>query len=287
MSPQDLNAFAAYTQGRYGLDRLDLYLDRSGLLVLDRIEVARDSRGSGSGSRAMQHLVDFADEHGLRMGLSTANPSDGMGTSSRARLVRFYKRFGFVENKGRSRDFSVSSSLNMLREPSEPSEPREQQDSPRLSNPAKTERALKPDNTVIVRRTRAAFGGAEDQIQVGVLTTPGKGFGGSDLLVRVSAYRLPGENVFRVKSAGAVSGWGPFGYDVLMEKVTELGAWLAPDDQFVSESAQEVWRQYSQRRDVRSVQDGEPRFPGDAAYQKTPKLLLKLRKSPRFVEIDD
>ena len=37
------------------------------------------------------------------------------GTTSQARLKRFYKRFGFQENSGRRRDFAISST--MIREP--------------------------------------------------------------------------------------------------------------------------------------------------------------------------
>lgn len=115
IDPTTLSTFAAATKRELLLDRFDLRLDRDGLIVLDRIVVPVVSRQRGAGSEAMRRLVAFADDHHARLGLSLANPSDGIGTSSRSRLIKFYKRFGFVENKGRARDFSVS--WDMLREP--------------------------------------------------------------------------------------------------------------------------------------------------------------------------
>jgi hypothetical protein len=47
------------------------------------------------------------------MSLSTAQRDPHHGTTSSSRLKRFYKRFGFVENKGRSYDPSISD--NMIR----------------------------------------------------------------------------------------------------------------------------------------------------------------------------
>jgi hypothetical protein len=59
----------------------------------------------------MRELADLADDLGKRVTLSPAVRDDHMGTTSRSRLVDFYKRFGFVENKGRKKDFAVSDSM--------------------------------------------------------------------------------------------------------------------------------------------------------------------------------
>jgi hypothetical protein len=61
----------------------------------------------------MEEIVDYADKHGLNMSLHTAQRDPHHGTTSSSRLKTFYKRFGFVENKGRHYDPSVSD--NMLR----------------------------------------------------------------------------------------------------------------------------------------------------------------------------
>lgn len=87
-------------------------------LRLNLLVVPRGLRKQGLGSEAMRRLGEYADKKHLRILLdpATASPTEGaaQGTTSRARLVRFYKRFGFVENKGRRKDFSVSA--GMIRE---------------------------------------------------------------------------------------------------------------------------------------------------------------------------
>ena len=83
-----------------------------GKAELSRIVVPEAQRGSGTGTKAMKHLTDWADANGKTVTLS---PSSDFG-GNKARLVEFYKRFGFVENKGRNKDFSISDT--MFREPS-------------------------------------------------------------------------------------------------------------------------------------------------------------------------
>jgi ribosomal protein S18 acetylase RimI-like enzyme len=78
------------------------------LLSINRIEVDRDKRKRGLGTMAMHDLTDFADENGLRIELS---PDDSLGATSKGRLKEFYKRFGFVENKGRNKDFRTSATM--------------------------------------------------------------------------------------------------------------------------------------------------------------------------------
>ena len=75
---------------------------------LSKIVVPKESRGSGIGTKAMEDLIRYADENKKRIVLT---PSKDFGASSVARLVEFYKRFGFVENKGRSRDFSTREAM--------------------------------------------------------------------------------------------------------------------------------------------------------------------------------
>ncbi|QUO26134.1 hypothetical protein KEH57_04180 [Burkholderia cenocepacia] len=85
---------------------------RDGTIRLSKIVVSGDERGSGVGTRMMQELTQYADARRARIVLS---PSTDFGGSSVSRLKAFYKRFGFVENTGRNRDFTVSES--MIREP--------------------------------------------------------------------------------------------------------------------------------------------------------------------------
>ncbi len=89
---------------------LDVY-ERNGIISLQRIVVPEEKRKGGIGTRWMERLVAYADQTGQTITLS---PSVDFGASSRSRLVKFYKRFGFVENKGRAKDFSLSESMYRL-----------------------------------------------------------------------------------------------------------------------------------------------------------------------------
>ena len=69
------------------------------LLVGNRIEltwiIVKD-RKQGVGSAIMRELCDFADRYAVDITLTPASKGDHAATTSRARLIRFYKRFGFV-----------------------------------------------------------------------------------------------------------------------------------------------------------------------------------------------
>lgn len=91
--------------------KLDIGIDSSGVMRLSRI--ISPEQGSGIGSAIMQKLTDFADQTGTRMALT---PSGDFGGNVR-RLRDFYKRFGFIDNKGANKDFSISET--MLRDPEE------------------------------------------------------------------------------------------------------------------------------------------------------------------------
>jgi len=93
----DLRAFIAY--------------ERPQEIVLGMIEVQKVERNKGIGSAVMQELIDYADTKQKRIILTPGIRDDRHGTTSRARLVKFYKRFGFVENKGRNKDFSISDGM--------------------------------------------------------------------------------------------------------------------------------------------------------------------------------
>jgi GNAT superfamily N-acetyltransferase len=96
-------------EARYpGLD-LWISIGPSGDLQLSQIVVPQ--RNSGIGTAVMQELTKFADRHGLTMTLTPDNSYGG----SVARLKVFYRRFGFVPNKGRRKDYRFSNS--MLRRP--------------------------------------------------------------------------------------------------------------------------------------------------------------------------
>jgi GNAT superfamily N-acetyltransferase len=76
--------------------------DADNPLIVHKIVVPKTDRSSGKGTEAMKTITDYADRHGLTVALT---PDSAFG-GSKTRLVQFYKRFGFVPNKGRNRDFS-------------------------------------------------------------------------------------------------------------------------------------------------------------------------------------
>jgi GNAT superfamily N-acetyltransferase len=81
--------------------------EKDGIITVSKIIVPEAERGTGKGTAAMQALVDYADRTGQHVALS---PSADFG-GTKKRLVEFYKRFGFVENKGKNRAFSTSESM--------------------------------------------------------------------------------------------------------------------------------------------------------------------------------
>jgi hypothetical protein len=109
--------WAAGVAERNNLESLSLFLERNGdTLRLDMIKAG--SKNQGSGTTAMQEVTEYADRNGLRITLTPGLEDARHGTTSRGRLVEFYKRFGFVENKGRNKDFTIGQS--MYREPQAP-----------------------------------------------------------------------------------------------------------------------------------------------------------------------
>lgn len=76
-------------------------------ITLSKIVVPEGERGKGAGTVAMEQLVQYADAVGKHIVLS---PSSDFG-GNKARLTNFYKRFGFVENKGANRAFSTMESM--------------------------------------------------------------------------------------------------------------------------------------------------------------------------------
>lgn len=86
-------------------------------IQLDSITVPKDKRKQGIGTQIMQELTNYADSVRKRLELSPGQKGDFHGTTSKGRLINFYKRFGLIENKGRNKDFTTT--RTMYREPNE------------------------------------------------------------------------------------------------------------------------------------------------------------------------
>lgn len=109
LTKDELDAFAEEVKARYNLHHFSLSL--AGRDIRLGFIWVRENPGSGVGTKAMEELCAFADKHGARI-ILTPNAKDEMfGTTSYARLVKFYKRFGFIENRGRKKDFSIQDAM--------------------------------------------------------------------------------------------------------------------------------------------------------------------------------
>lgn len=90
--------------------KLHASITRQGDIQLHKIDVPKDQRGKGIGSRFMKGLTKTADKQKRRITLSPEAES-----GYKKKLDTFYKNFNFKSNKGKNKDFSVSDT--MIRNP--------------------------------------------------------------------------------------------------------------------------------------------------------------------------
>lgn len=96
------------------LEEIRIYMRSCGALHIDGLKVKEKFRSSGIGEKVMKRILDFADATNLIVTLHAAAQS-----RYKAKLLSFYKNLGFVENKGKNRDYHISSpfSMTMYRRP--------------------------------------------------------------------------------------------------------------------------------------------------------------------------
>jgi GNAT superfamily N-acetyltransferase len=118
-------AVDAAQEGLEGLSRrwegvgVDNFITESnGKIKLHHVAVPKGKQNQGQGTSFMEDLTKYADGQGKRLELTPGQKDDRFGTTSNGRLKKFYKRFGFVENKGRNKDFTTIE--RMYREPTTP-----------------------------------------------------------------------------------------------------------------------------------------------------------------------
>lgn len=104
---ENIDSFAKQIESKYNLKSfiLDEYKDK---IKLSSIIINKEDRGKGTGSKAMEELCDYADRNQKIITLTPAVKDDFQGTTSQSRLIDFYKKFDFVLNKGRNKDFTIS-----------------------------------------------------------------------------------------------------------------------------------------------------------------------------------
>lgn len=108
---QNISAFMSEAAELIGktkhLKNVDLYPYRN-YVELCSIVVEKDQRKNKVGSRFMEELVFLADRHNVFLALT---PTTDFGATSVTRLRKFYKRFGFVRNLGRNKDFRTMNAM--------------------------------------------------------------------------------------------------------------------------------------------------------------------------------
>lgn len=80
-------------------------------VTLHKVVLPKEARGYGMGTDIMERIISWAD---INHKTITLTPSTDFGGSSVKRLKSFYKRFGFVENKGRNKNYEISESMYRL-----------------------------------------------------------------------------------------------------------------------------------------------------------------------------
>jgi GNAT superfamily N-acetyltransferase len=67
--------------------------------AIELIWIIVQNRKQDVGTAIMRELCEFADRHAAEIRFTPASKDDYAATTSRARLIRFYKRFDFVLDK--------------------------------------------------------------------------------------------------------------------------------------------------------------------------------------------
>ena len=77
------------------------------------VKIPKELKGQGIAKSIMKEILSIADKNNIILSLT---PTNEFG-SSKARLIDFYKKFGFVMNKGKNKNYQISNT--MLRLPNE------------------------------------------------------------------------------------------------------------------------------------------------------------------------
>ena len=107
---EDISPLTNYLKEKYNLKSLFIFENDTDIII-DMIEVPKENRKQGIGTAVMQEIIFYADKNNKRILLTPGLRDKKHGTTSRSRLIKFYKRFGFVENKGRNKDYTISYSM--------------------------------------------------------------------------------------------------------------------------------------------------------------------------------
>ena len=92
---------------KYGVD-ISLMSGHDNRIELSKIIIPKENRGEGIGDKVMRDLISYADTNNR---VITLTPTKEFGASSINRLTNFYKKYGFVKNSGKHKDYEISDSM--------------------------------------------------------------------------------------------------------------------------------------------------------------------------------
>lgn len=89
---------------------LNLYQSGNSIMI-SKLVLNQNIRSHGVGSSVMEELCQYADQHGYTLILDS---TDVFGATSIKRLQQFYKRFGFLLNKGATKNPNIKRQMYRL-----------------------------------------------------------------------------------------------------------------------------------------------------------------------------
>lgn len=86
---------------------VNIYKSNDNVYILSLIRVPKDKQGQGIGKKVLQDIISIADKNSVILALT---PTSEFG-SNKNKLVSLYKQFGFKDNKGKDKDYSISETM--------------------------------------------------------------------------------------------------------------------------------------------------------------------------------
>ncbi len=80
--------------------------EKGNKITISKMVVPKEHRGKGVGTKHLKKITDYADENKKTVALT---PSSDFGGKI-SKLKKFYKSHGFIENKGKNKDYEISES---------------------------------------------------------------------------------------------------------------------------------------------------------------------------------
>jgi GNAT superfamily N-acetyltransferase len=88
------------------IKRVELYFDdTNNSIFLSDMYIQPEYRGKGIGTKIMNDIINISDEMNLPVVLI---PEPEENSMSQRQLINFYKKFGFIINRGDKMDYSLS-----------------------------------------------------------------------------------------------------------------------------------------------------------------------------------